>query len=139
MKYIRSLLILFSLVFSLTACGQKQQAQEKAAKAPEIKTIFENISVQEFKDMPIDTNVVILDVRTDSEVARGAVENSIQIDFFSPDFKEQVSKLDPNKKYVVYCKSGGRSTQASRIMSEELGFKEVKNLEGGYDAYSSQQ
>ncbi len=138
MKYFRPTLILFTLVFSLTSCGQQQQTPEKTAEAPEIKTIFENISVQEFRNMPTDTNVVILDVRTDEEVARGAIDNSIQINFYSPDFKEQIAKLDPDKKYVVYCKAGGRSAQASRIMSEELGFKEVKNLEGGYDAYSSE-
>lgn len=40
-------------------------------------------------------------------------------------------KLDRDKKYLVYCRSGKRSKSAQEIM-KELGFKEVINMTGGF-------
>ena len=44
--------------------------------------------------------------------------------------------MDKSKKIFVYCKMGGRSLKSQERLVE-LGFKNVVNLEGGYDAYSS--
>lgn len=48
----------------------------------------------------------------------------------------QVEELDDLKEdeVVFYCRSGNRSTQACLIM-EMLGFKNVKNLQGGMLAW----
>ncbi len=140
MKKSLYVLLLFITPLFIANCEAKKEDTKPAAQeqqAPEIKTIFENISIDDFNAIEPDTDIVILDVRTDEEVAQGKIENSIQIDFYSENFKDQLAELDPEKSYVVYCRSGGRSSQASKIMAEELGFKNVKNLEGGYNAYSS--
>ena len=39
-------------------------------------------------------------------------------------------QLDKEKPIAVYCKSGGRSGGASKLLLE-LGFKEIYDLEGG--------
>src|SRR5690606_41290630 len=78
-----------------------------------------------------DNNAVILDVRTDAEVAEGIIPNAIHIDIYKGDaFIEAVDALDKSKNYYVYCRSGNRSGQACKIM-EELGFENAYNLEGG--------
>lgn len=76
-----------------------------------------------------------IDVRTPQEYAAGHIDNAINIDLYSADFKEKVIKLkDSNFKnitiYIVYCGTGIRSASACQIM-EELGFKDILNMTGG--------
>lgn len=76
-------------------------------------------------------DAVILDVRTDEEVASGKIPNSINIDIYKGQgFVYQVEELDKNKTYFVYCRSGARSAQACSIMNQ-LGFEKTYNLLGG--------
>ncbi len=78
-----------------------------------------------------DTDAVILDVRTEDEVAEGYIPNMINIDVRGGhDFIEAVDKLDKAKNYYVYCRSGMRSAQACELM-RTLGFKTTYNLLGG--------
>ena len=78
-----------------------------------------------------DTNAVVLDVRTDAEVAEGIIPNAIHIDIYSgQDFIDALEELDKSKNYYVYCRSGNRSGKACEIM-EELGFANAYNLQGG--------
>lgn len=72
-------------------------------------------------------NMVIIDVRTDAEYQDGHVQNSVNIDILNPDFKNKIEKLDKNKTYKVYCRSGNRSSQAEKMM-KSLGFKDVENI-----------
>ncbi len=79
-----------------------------------------------------DPNAFILDVRTPEEVAEGYIPNAINIDIYlGPDFLAELEKLDKNKNYYVYCRSGNRSGQACAIMNS-LGFENAYNLEGGF-------
>lgn len=73
---------------------------------------------------------VILDVRTPDEFNSGHIAGAINLDYYSPEFKANISKLDKDKQYLVYCRTDNRSTSAVRSMLE-LGFKEVQNLTGG--------
>jgi rhodanese-related sulfurtransferase len=73
---------------------------------------------------------IILDVRTAGEFATGYIEDAIMIDFNSPDFKAKIDKLNRDKKYLVYCRSGNRSSQAVKIMLD-LGFEDVYEMIGG--------
>ena len=78
-----------------------------------------------------DDNAVILDVRTDAEVADGIIPNAIHIDFNKgQEFIDDIEALDKSKNYYLYCRSGNRSGQACQIM-ERLGFENAYNLEGG--------
>lgn len=76
-------------------------------------------------------DAIILDVRTEEEVASGKIPNSINIDIYKGQgFVYQVEELDKNKTYYVYCRSGARSAQACSIMNQ-LGFEKTFNLIGG--------
>lgn len=78
-----------------------------------------------------DDNAVVLDVRTEEEVADGIIENAIHIDIYKgQEFINEIEDLDKSKNYYVYCRSGNRSGQACQIM-EQLGFENAYNLEGG--------
>ena len=79
-----------------------------------------------------DTEAVIIDVRTDEELAEGMIPNAEQIDIFqSQTFIEKIQALDASKNYYVYCRSGGRSAQACALMNQ-IGIKNAFNLSGGF-------
>ena len=75
-------------------------------------------------------SAVLVDVRTHDEYNSGYIENSLNIDYLSNDFSENLEKLDKNIPIVLYCRSGKRSSLSANKLSE-LGFKEIYNLEGG--------
>lgn len=78
-----------------------------------------------------DTNAVVLDVRTQGEVNEGKIPKSIHLDIYKGEgFIEEVKKLDKNKHYYIYCRSGNRSGQACALM-QQLGFENTYNLLGG--------
>lgn len=79
-------------------------------------------------------DAVILDVRTPEEFAGGFIANAVNMDYNGADFNGEVSKLDKNKTYLVYCLSGKRSASAAAYMRSN-GFKNVINLEGGILAW----
>lgn len=96
---------------------------------------FEDLGPEAFKAQ-IGDNTVLLDVRTPQEVADGTIEGSIAIDIMNPSFPQKVEELDPDKKYLVFCRSGQRSAQACMFMKQQ-GFDELVNLRGGYLAWAS--
>ena len=79
-----------------------------------------------------DPNAIILDVRTYVEMQQGYIPNAKLIDIYQgQEFIDEVMKLDKNKSYYVYCKSGGRSGQACAFMNQ-AGFENAYNLVGGF-------
>ncbi|GAB1855855.1 rhodanese-like domain-containing protein [Flavobacteriaceae bacterium MHTCC 0001] len=93
---------------------------------------MEDLTQEEWAEqLANDNNALVLDVRTDAEVADGIIPNAIHIDIHKGQgFIDEVEALDKSKNYYVYCRSGNRSGQACQIM-EELGFENTYNLEGG--------
>ena len=96
--------------------------------------IIEDITTQAafamIQDNQNNPDFVILDVRTQEEVDEGYIEKAINIDFYSKTFRDEIDRLDKEKTYLIYCRSGSRSGRARDIM-EELNFREVYNMLGG--------
>jgi len=123
-----------------------QQAQPPVAEieppTQEIPTqILEDITPQEaftlIQENQNNPDFVIIDVRTPEEFAEGYIENAVNIDFRSETFLDELNKLDKNKTYVIYCRSGRRSGGALDIMAE-LNFKEVYNILDGINAWKEE-
>ena len=91
-----------------------------------------NLSQTEWaKALTKQTEAVILDVRTEEEFESGYIPNAKNIDLrMGPGFIDEISTLEKNKSYYVYCRSGARSAQAVQLM-RDLGFNETYNLLGG--------
>ncbi|MFC2025303.1 rhodanese-like domain-containing protein [Chloroflexota bacterium] len=110
-------------------------AAEKTTTPGTPTQTIEDISTQEaftlIQNKQNNRDFVILDVRTSEEVADGYIENAVNIDFYSETFRDELDKLDKNKTYLIYCRSGNRSGKARDIMTE-LNFKEVYNMLGGF-------
>ncbi|MCS7197215.1 MAG: rhodanese-like domain-containing protein [Candidatus Bipolaricaulota bacterium] len=85
-----------------------------------------------------DPDFIVLDVRTPEEFAQGHLpgKTPMNLDFYAPDFREQLTRLDRKKTYLVYCLTGSRSEETVQIM-KELGFHRIYDLKGGIVAWRS--
>lgn len=129
-----SVLLVTGAVLTGGCAGNQTAPPETAAR------IIENVSPQEalnlIQENQNNPDFVILDVRTAEEVADGHIENAINIDFYSETFRDEVNRLDKNRTYLIYCRSGGRSGNALDIMAE-LNFREVYNISDGIIAWEA--
>jgi rhodanese-related sulfurtransferase len=92
---------------------------------------FKNINQTEFQNLAKESNTVVIDVRSPSEISEGFIDGAaLFIDYNGNDFESEIDKLDKTKSYIIYCRSGGRSARASELIASK-GFKKVYNLEGG--------
>jgi phage shock protein E len=92
-----------------------------------------NVDATRFTELMKDTATILIDLRTNDEIARkGMIKNAMHIDFLGTDSEERIKKLDKNKTYLVYCAGGGRSAECAAFMSQ-WGFNKVINLEKGFD------
>ncbi|MBP7541824.1 MAG: rhodanese-like domain-containing protein [Saprospiraceae bacterium] len=73
--------------------------------------------------------ITILDVRTEGEVARGKIRNSLNVPL---DRIHNIENIIPDKstQMYVYCLSGSRSTLAVNTLIKE-GYKNVFDVKGG--------
>jgi thioredoxin len=95
---------------------------------------YSNLKPKDFK-AEIEQNAgIILDVRTPNEVSTGQIENASTIDFYDKNFKDKIAKIQKDKTVYVYCKSGGRSSKAAKLLVE-AGQSKVINLQGGIMAW----
>jgi len=112
----KKVIALFASALLLTGCSTSSSTN--------------NLSVTEFSNKTAESGVVTLDVRTPGEFNEGHVEGAQLIDFQSGNFENEIATLDKSKTYAVYCRSGSRSGQAVKVMSD-AGFTSVYNLNGG--------
>mmetsp|Transcript_7157 Transcript_7157/g.9923 ORF Transcript_7157/g.9923 Transcript_7157/m.9923 type:complete len:554 (-) Transcript_7157:83-1744(-) len=87
----------------------------------------QTISYQDL--LKIKDTVQLVDVRTPSEYQSGHVDGAILLPV--DEIRNNLSKLDPKKETVVYCRVGMRGYIAARILTQ-CGFTNVKNMLGGY-------
>lgn len=94
----------------------------------------DDIDILEAYDMIVENGsnpeFIVLDVRRPDEFEENRIENAINIDYTSNNFNDEISKLGRNRKYLVYCRSGRRSSNAVKIMMD-MGFNDVRNMKGG--------
>ncbi len=138
-KIVKSILVLSAV--SLLSCSEEKaqdhgsQPTEQTAGKQE-QAIAKNVDVAEFEKLIKSGKGQLVDVRTPGEFNRGYIEGAKNINI-ADNFAENIQKLDKNKPVYVYCAVGGRSSQAMRMM-HQMGFKEVYNLMGGYNAWAKQ-
>ncbi|HEA21577.1 hypothetical protein LCGC14_1004530 [marine sediment metagenome] len=82
------------------------------------------------------SNGIFIDVRTPEEFGTGHLDKATNVNWLGADFTERIAalKIDKDETVYLYCKKGGRSTKAAQQL-DSLGYKNVVNLLGGYDAY----
>ena len=82
-------------------------------------------------------DAIIVDVRTPIEYEMSHITGAVNVDVQNESFADNAIALDPGKTYIVHCTKnpvGGRSSRALQTL-QDLGFKNLYSLEGGYVAW----
>jgi rhodanese-related sulfurtransferase len=104
---------------------------------------IKSVSVQELKSFINDPNIIIIDVQSKDAVEKsGMIPNAIHsnrgfLEFYfdqRPDNPFKKLDVKPEDKIVVYCGAGGQGALATKTL-QDMGFKDVSNLEGGSNAW----
>jgi rhodanese-related sulfurtransferase len=126
-----------AFIFGLSACSTTEESatlDKNAVGAEELQkqpAAIKHISAAEFDKVKSETKAIVIDVRTPGEVAEGYIDGAdLFIDVNGNSFQSEIAKLDKSANYIVYCRSGARSMNASNYMVEQ-GFTNVYNLDGG--------
>ena len=111
-------------------CPGISEWQEKGNPISHVSTI----SAQELNIWLQDTSLLVLDVREPSEWKEGCIQGAERI--FFGHLRGKAGSLPRNKPTVVICSVGQRASTAASILEKE-GFKEIYNVLGGMDAWTS--
>ena len=100
------------------------------------KQTITEVDVEKSKQLIKEGNVVVVDVREESEYEAGHLDDAIFLPRGVLEFKlGNVAELaDKSKAVLLYCRSGNRSALAAATM-QELGFTSVLSMAGGYVAW----
>lgn len=81
-----------------------------------------------------EENVILLDVREEAETIAYSIPGAINIPLGR--LRKNLSKLDRNKKVIVFCAVGVRAYNGARILAQN-GFQNVKIYPGGVRFYAA--
>ena len=92
-----------------------------------------DITVQELAERVKTNHLKLIDVREPHELEISRLPNATNIPLGQ--LASRLSELDSAEDMVLFCKSGNRSTRALELLTS-AGFKKVKNLKGGINAWA---
>ncbi len=119
MKHIVYLLF---AALSFISCNGQEKGAEKVPPAAFEKQLSEDKGQ-------------LIDVRTAKEYSSGHIEGASHMHIYDAGFSQRLDSLDKNKTVYVYCKAGGRSSEAVELLKEK-GFTHIVELEDGLDAWT---
>jgi len=133
---------LIVLAVGLIACKSSSQKETTAqtsttqvAPNKSEKVVIHRVDNADFAAKLADPDAQVVDVRTPGEYAKGAIDNSVNMNYHDRDFAEQTAgKLDKNKPVLLYCAGGVRSAKAAKILKKQ-GFTEIYDLKNGYTGW----
>lgn len=113
----KKFIILFTIAFMLASCNATSQSEISSSNT-------EKTTEQAME------NAIYLDVRTDEEWVAGHVKDAIHIPLSDIQNGVNLDKIPKDAPVQVYCRSGNRSGQVIKILSEKHGFTNLINAGG---------
>jgi hydroxyacylglutathione hydrolase len=82
-------------------------------------------------DIPFDDNLVVVDVRKETEFAEGHVKDAKNLPLINMVDTAQIAELEENQNIYVHCGSGYRSMIAISLLKKH-GYHNLRNIVGGW-------
>ncbi len=112
------------LILSILLSGTTIQAQNIKA----------NKLAEKLKKQPL-----LIDVRTTEEYNEGTILGAMNLNLNSSDsFLKLTEHIEKDREIILFCQSGVRSNEAYEQLKSD-GFKNVSQLEGGYERWLEQE
>ncbi len=109
---------LIASIIILISCAEAQQNN------------VQQLNAIQFDELTKKEKGIIIDVRTQREYERGHIDNSLNLNIYSREFKNGLKDFLKDEPVYIYCLSGSRSNKAAKILAD-MGFEEVYNLQRG--------
>ena len=136
-KYSLFILVILILAIALAGCGGSPAAapvQEANAPAQEATADLPvDIDAQTVESLRHRDDVVILDVRENSEFVEGHIPGAVLLPL--GDIPANLGEIPKDKTVVAVCRSGNRSNQATQYLRQQ-GYENVHNMLGGMNGWS---
>ena len=109
----------------------------------EAKTKVENLDVDAVEAELKSGNAVVIDLRESEELAAtGRIPGSVHVPRGMLEFRADPTSpyhqdpIDPSKRIILHCASGGRSALAASTL-QAMGYDNVAHLDGGFTAWKA--
>lgn len=109
----------------------------------EAKTKVEVLDVNAVEAEMAAGNAVVIDLRETEELtATGRIPGSVHVPRGMLEFRADPTSpyhqdpIDPSKRIILHCASGGRSALAATTL-REMGYNNVAHLDGGFTAWKA--
>ena len=115
----------------LVACGSEDDSSVPTVEGTgvEAPATVQNLAPEEGATLieQLGDALTVIDVRTPAEYAEGHLEGATNLDIEGGAFTAAIADLPRDEPYVVYCRSGRRSSAAAQAMID-AGFTDVYDL-----------
>ena len=111
-------------------CGVPGHDHDEGSAGPDF-----DIAPLELQSRLGQGELMLLDVREPHELEISALPGAVNIPLGT--LAARLAELDSARAMVVFCKSGSRSRRALELLAS-AGFKKVKNLKGGINAWAQE-
>ena len=119
----------FTEIYNLEYGIKSWKAENKPLITLEIKGDKHHLDVKNFNNAILANVGTLIDIRTPKEYEEYHIPGAINIDYKNDNFKNEFAKLNKDMPVLIYCRSGGRSERATKML-DKLGYK-VYNLDKG--------
>lgn len=100
----------------------------------EARSRIKETDPQEVRDM-LDQGVVIIDCREVEEIQHGMLPGAVHIPRSYLETRIESAVPDRDQKVVLYCASGVRSAFGALTLQEEMGYRDISSMRGGFVAW----
>ena len=106
----------------------------------EAKAKIDNLDPDTVERELASGDAVLVDIREAEELQGGRIEGSVHVPRGMLEFRADPSSpyhqepLDPSKRVILHCASGGRSALAAATL-KEMGYQNVAHLDGGFNGW----
>jgi rhodanese-related sulfurtransferase len=104
------------------------------------KNQVENLDVEAVERELASGDAVLIDLREAEELTNGRIPGSVHVPRGMLEFRADPTStyhqqpLDPAKRVILHCASGGRSALAAATL-QSMGYSKVAHLDGGFTAW----
>ena len=89
-------------------------------------------------DIPHDDNLIVVDVRKETEYADGHVKDAVNLPLNEMTDPALITNIEERDNLYVYCAGGYRSVIASSLLKRQ-GFHNLRNVSGGWAKIKEQK
>ena len=121
-----------------TAEGYLEGGFEAWKEAGEKEDMIIDVEADELAmDIPFDENLVVLDVRNETEYADGHVKGAMNIPLSELTDPGSMANLEDHHNIYVHCGGGYRSVIAASLLKRQ-GYHNLRNVSGGWSEIKKQ-